>query len=67
MAEKKYANNEKITCPYCGKPGTAMLTHSDLSVIHKIVKKTVTGASGNTYSYESLVDGCSKFGKMGVR
>lgn len=66
MAEKKYANNEKIICPYCGRSGTVMLSHGDLAVIHKRAWVSVIGSSGKKIEYESLVDGCSKFGKMGT-
>ncbi len=64
--EKKYANNEKIKCPYCGRQGTVMLSHDDLSVVHSVVREEVKGRYGFNYTRVNLVDGCSRLGKMGI-
>ena len=68
MAEKKkYSNNEKIKCPFCGRTGTVMMSHSYLSVVHRTERREITSPhTGNKYKAEILVDGCSKLGKMGI-
>lgn len=67
MAEKKFTNKEKIVCPYCGKQGTVMMSHSDLAVVHKVEwRDVIVSATGKTIKAEVLVDGCSNLGKMGI-
>lgn len=67
MADKKFSNNEKIACPFCGKHGTVMMSHNDMSVVHKREwRDVIVSVTGKTIKAEVLVDGCSNLGKMGI-
>lgn len=66
MAQKKYSNGDKLVCPYCGRKGTAAFSHDDLMVVHHTEFRDIPTANDGTVRAEVLVDGCSKFGKMGT-
>lgn len=65
-AAKKHNNGDQIACPYCGRKGTVALSHDDLSVVHLVEFRDIPTANGGTVRAAVLVDGCSRFGKMGV-
>ncbi len=65
MATKKSNNGDRIDCPYCGRKGVATYSHDDLAVVHLVEWRDLPGQNGGTIKASVLVDGCSRFGKMG--
>ncbi len=68
MAKKTVETGEKVTCPYCGRPGYVgrVFANHTFDVTHKIGTKTFVGkVSGKAIKVESFDDGCSVHGKLG--
>ncbi len=58
---------EKITCPYCHKPGKFLRSWGDgsIDVLHKESEKVVTTDKGFRFKMAVFEDGCCRHGKMG--
>lgn len=61
--------HDRVACPYCGKSGTVIRVFADgsIDVSHASEERDViSSATGKPIRCGVFLDGCSKYGKLGL-